>query len=178
MLTRNRGLYVPNFYNKEKIVGLVGFKTNKVKNCPQKSTKSLKSLINNLNYFIVKNLRNTNCCMKRIQFQINSIEKQFLMSHYKIKCRYKKCNEILSDLNIFKTRHFPNNATCSIEVGSFQIKLNKKRKLKFKTGSRDEIIQSNYSMSIKFLCKHDENLSESERNFLFNYEQQQQNKQF
>ena len=124
---------------------------------PSRATlRKFKPIINNLNLFIIKNLKKSRkrSPNQRITLEINSSFQKFLESNYNIGFKYSVCDDFLSDFNLEKERFIKTSseANCKffIKSRSFQIKLNRKSCVHYiSSGEIPKIIEKNPSISVK-----------------------------
>ena len=166
MLTRHNGRFIPALYMEDRL------ETDE----PSKATRRKYALIiNNLNFFILKNLKKKrkSSPIHTLSIEINSSFQNFLSNNYEIGLKYKVCKDLLFDFKL-ETERFVQTSSQSncrffIKPDSFKIKLNKKTKLRYITnGEVPKVIEKNPSISVKFISTFS-SLTLSDEVFLSNY---------
>lgn len=166
MLTRNNGAHTLGAYTEVRLEADHDLKA---------AIRRFKPIINNLNYFLVKNLKKKrkSSPIQRISVEINDSFQKFLISNYEVSHKFKVCNDFLFDLNLETERliNISNLSNCKyfVKPGSFMIKLNKKSRLRYTAiGENPKILEKNPSISVKFISSFS-SLTLADEAFLSSY---------
>lgn len=166
MLTRNKDHVIHGYYTEERL------ETDEISLA---SLRKYASIINNIQYFILKNLKNKRkkSPIHKISLEISKSFQNFLINNYELGYKFKVCNDILFDLKIETERFIQtssqSNCRFFIKPSSFMLKLNKKSKLEY--FSKDEVLKTlekNPSITVKFILTFS-SLTLSDQTFLKNY---------
>lgn len=166
MLTRNKGVYSVGAYS-ENITDADAINLA--------AQRKFKSIINNINYFLIKNLKKKRkkSPIQRMAIEINEPFQKFLVDNYEIGHKFKVCNDILFDFKL-ETERFINlssEASCKyfVKPGSFMIKLNRKSRLRYMAKEdHPKVIEKNPSITVRFISTFT-SLTLSDEEFLSNY---------
>lgn len=166
MRTRNNGTRTLGAYTEDRLEDDQSFKT---------ALKKFKAIINNLNFFMVKNLKKKRKTspIHRLTIEINESFQKFLVSNYEMGLKYRICHDFLFDFKI-ETERFVNissQSSCKffVKPGSFMIKLNRKSRQRYiSRGQIPKCLEKNPSITVKFISSYT-SLSLSDEAFLSNY---------
>ena len=166
MRTRNQGSYKLGKYRE--------LQTDKTYQC-EINVHRFKSFINNINVFLLKNLRKkrNQSPINHISMDINNSFKRFLLEKYEIGHKFQLCDDFVTDMKLLTERYINimNESKCRffVKPNSFMIKINNKKLFKY-IGKEEEnlAIERNPSISVKFITSFT-SVSNEDKIFLNDY---------
>ncbi len=118
-----------------------------------------------LNYLICLNLVKTRKSSKiAFKIEITAETVEFLVNRYHINGRFKKCNMIFSDLELYSENLYNDEDSHSVKIDTFEIRIMKKKTLEIKTKGKIKLkIIAPVFLSVRFRRLNQVHINESDK---------------